>query len=206
MIRHHQSSLRHMVIVAPRNQNKISGGIVTTIPGIIVGIAVALSVDWFRKKFQTSRLKAVQVSYYRQNEMGVFRLIIKNDGSYKASKVEVYVDEVWEDGKKRDNFVPAPMWWMHQPQNAELRRDIFPNQKVFLDLLNLTEKWGDEFIKLAAPNLLGIKDMPVIKKGKTRIILRYYEENGQTDKFEISVDWSGNANIEKGLPVVSLKN
>ena len=60
-----------------------------------------------------------------------FRIPIKNTGDYIARSVEASIEEVYFEGKKRTSFISMPLVWTH----GSSRRDIYPNQTVYLDLL-----------------------------------------------------------------------
>lgn len=126
----------------------------------LIGIRPELKLIGFKRYHQAT--------YY-------WRLAIKNSGKEVAKKVQVNVTAIYDDGKKRENFLAIPLRWTHL--NCE-SRDILPSQTVYLDVVeHIISKDGDE-AKLITRRGGGVDDFEVLKKGESKVILTFYEKSG----------------------------
>jgi hypothetical protein len=167
----------------------------------IVALAIGLWKDDWRKKIEKSNIKAIKVNKHCQNSEYYYRLVLKNEGKYTAKNLEIDIEEVYDDKLKRKNFVPSPLRWTHRDTKP---RDVFPSQTCQLDICNFRFKQGENLI-LTAPDIMNLKSIPFLKAGKSKLILKHYQENGQTGIIKLSVFWTGKENRkEENLPIVKL--
>jgi len=173
--------------------------IIGAIISFLVGGFTALAALIIKERYELSRQSNISPVKYvptyqepedktRGQSQWIYRLEFINDSKYIAKNVEMYIQEIYDDGNIfRDNFIPSPLRWTHRDARP---RDIFPKQTVLLDIFEVKFR-PQEPIILAAPNLDGLKSMKDIRAGKTGLILKYYQENGQTGYFEVIVKWNG---------------
>lgn len=173
--------------------------IIGAVISFLVGSFVALAALVIKERYELSHKSNINpikcVPAYQEPEgnsggqaQWIYRLEFVNDSRYVANNVDMYVQEVYDDGNiLRKNFIPSPLRWTHRDSKP---RDIFPHQTVLLDLFEIKFRQQEPII-LAAPNLDGLKSIKDIKAGKTCLILKYYQENGQIGYFEVVVEWNG---------------
>lgn len=155
------------------------------------------------RRLRKTKIVPLRVIRHHQNKgLIVYRLIILNDSNYLAKNVEVDIKEIIDDGGvSRINFVQSPLNWTHLSQKP---RDIYPHQDAWLDLFDVTLTQG-KYMRLSAPNISGLPDLPYLKQGKTKLVLNYYQENGQNGTIELQVEWNGNETFQgNDLPVVTI--
>lgn len=123
-------------------------------------------------------------------------VIIKNTGQYKASSVEAYVEEIFDEGKKRSDFIPMPLVWTHGQlnKNGPTIRDIYPNQEVSLDFFN--HKYddgyvGDNIVSFAVATGHFVDNLSRMALGESKISIVLYQESGQVDTIRLKVIWDG---------------
>ena len=183
----------------------ISSILIPTLPGIIVGLTVALLIDYIKRKTQLSNVLANRITSINQDDhLIVFRLVLMNNGEYAAKSIEMQIDSILEGNDERE-FIPSPLAWTHKDPKIP-QRDIFPNQFVYLDLLNYKEYPDIGEIKLTVntPNLVGIPDMIELNAGTTTLNLISFQENGQSRRFKIHIYWEGKHPFEKYEPIVTI--
>lgn len=126
--------------------------------------------------------------------LDVGRLIIKNEGRYKASGVEAYIENISSDGEARDNFIPVPLVWTHGQLNEQgpTVRDIYPNQTVYLDVFNHIydpNYVGESTVELAVAAGHGIDSLSKMNAGVSKMLIRLYQESGQVNSVTLKTDW-----------------
>ena len=129
----------------------------------ILAIFYALFRDNISHYWKRPKLKFIGIIKTRQNSIWIYRLGIKNDSNHIAKNVEFDIEEVKENGTKKENFIPAPHSWTHN--NVSSLRAIFPHQTAYLDIITINEK--DSPITLYTPAIWSIPDMVKIGKGTT---------------------------------------
>lgn len=165
-----------------------------------VALAIALWQSEWKRRRERSDIRSLEVISVYQKPSYYYRLVLLNKGKYTARNIEVDVEEVYDDeDRKRDNFIPAPLRWTHINTTT---RNIFPNQVAYLDVCEFKREQGKN-LRLLAPNIVDLSDMPYLKAGQTRLILRCYQENGQTGKIDVFVNWSGREDDLPNLGLVS---
>lgn len=97
-----------------------------------------------------------------------YRFLIKNEGNATAKDVEVYIEEIANDGVKRDNFLPVPLRWTHYQTKGggQVVRNILPKQSVYLDFCVLIS--GDYRLRLATP--IEVEDFTVLNPIKNSVL------------------------------------
>lgn len=170
----------------------------TALLSLIVAIIVALKVEDIKRAREKSKLVIGNVLITPQGDQYHFRLPITNDSQYLAKNVEVDVEKIIEENGHEKSIVPTPLDWTHKGEV----RNIFPHQTAHLNILEVQQIEG-EFIKVRAPRIMHLIEMVVLNKGTTTIILKYYQENGQTGEIKLKVKWKGKEKLNKeDLPEV----
>lgn len=164
-------------------------------------ICVALLLDRIRKFTEKTNLVSGEIIKNLQGPSYHFRLPLTNQSDYVARKVEVDVEKIIDDNGEERKIVPTPLDWTHK----EEQRDIFPHQTAFLNICEAQQEVG-KFIKIRAVRIMHLEEMVVIKKGVTRVTLRFYQENGQTGEIKLKIVWNGNETFkEQDLPTISIE-
>jgi hypothetical protein len=180
------------------------GNVAQWVSGIaaISAILYALYRDNFSQYLKKHKLKFIEIVKIRQNSFWIYRLVLKNDSKHMAKNIEFDIEEIIENGIKRTNFLPAPHNWTHELDKS--RRDIFPYQVAYLDLVTINEL-PNAPIALYARVLWDIPEMIRINKGTTILKYSYYSENGQTGNLKLQVNWNGKpTTCEGNLPVITI--
>lgn len=155
------------------------------------------------RRLRKTRLVPLRVIKHHQDKgLIVYRLVILNDSNYLSKNVTVEIKEIIDDGGvSRENFVQSPLRWTHLSQKP---RDIYPHQDAWLDLFDVTLTQG-KYIRLSAPNISDLPDLPYLNQGKTKMVLNYYQENGQNGTIELQIVWNGNETFQDNdLPIVTI--
>lgn len=169
------------------NPNNITG---------IIALLIAIFSEPFKKWWHKSSLSFAQPLMVKQTStLQVCRIPIRNSGikafTYTAQDVEVNVEEIYDNGEKRSDFVPSPLRFTHQNTS----RNIAVNQTVLLDLFewisSTQRKNANSSIKIAAPNINGLPDMPYIETGTTILHLHLFQQSGQDIKRRVKIVWNG---------------
>lgn len=151
-------------------------------------IAVALFLDKIRRRIEISKIMLVKVVKHPQNNKWYYRLWLKNDSDYIAKNVVVNLEKVIDDDGNNREILLTPLSWTHRDEES---RDIFPHQDAYLNICEVQLE-QNKFIRLTAPRIMHLDDMVIVKKGTTKILLRYYQENGQNDEIKLKIEWNGN--------------
>lgn len=172
----------------------------------VTALGIAIFNEPFLNKFvRKSNLLVKDVTSHVQGdgELIVFRLLITNEGAYRARDVEVNVDQVFDGSTIRRNFLPVPLGWTHaHAAGISLTRDIHPNQSVYLDVCNYIKRDKDSVLRLSLKAGSEIKDFSLLKAGSTKLVLKAYQDSGQTVEINLLVTWDG---INKPSAVVNSK-
>lgn len=173
---------------------------ITAVLSFISAIMVALKIEDIKRNREKSNLVPGKIIRTRQGATIHFRLPLKNQSNYIARKVEVDVEKIIDDDGHEREIVPTPLDWTH----GEELRDIFPNQTALLNICEVQQEQG-KFIKVRAVRIMHLDEMVVVKKGTTKVILKYYQENGQTGKIRLKIVWNGNKTFNKrDLPTITV--
>jgi len=177
--------------------------LISSIFAILTALTVTFLIDPWKRWFRRTNLIPIDVISYFQDFQYIYRLQLRNESCYTAKNVEIDVEGVRDNGDKlRENFVPSPLSWTHRTTEP---RNILPHQNAFLDICEVKQE-ANKFIILAAPHIKPLKEMPYIKKGTTRLVLKYYQENGQTGEVKLKITWNGNETFNEGdLPTVVIE-
>jgi len=185
-----------------RNVEVISSLIVS-----ITALGIALFSEKFKQWSRKSKLCIEKVSglHIQDNippegkkiKLSVGRVLVENKGRYKAGKVEVNVISIEDKNGGRRNFLPSPLNWTHSQLYSENRtvgviRDIHPHQSVYLDIFNLnTGEENSKILKLAVVPCSNIDDFSKLEIGENTIVLKFYQESGQTITKKLKIIWDG---------------
>lgn len=177
-----------------------------TFIAVVVALATPWIVKWLNERPKKSSLVFKNTSIIRQlsnncgsarNLLNVGRIILTNEGKYKAKLVEVYIEEIISNNKKRENFFPIPLKWTHGELNQKgiTVRDIYKNQTVYLDIFNYVYNgiYNNCSIELAVATGLEYDDFSKIYKGESRILIKLYQESGQVNEVWLKLSWDGDS-------------
>ncbi|MBI2611690.1 hypothetical protein HYW54_03015 [Candidatus Gottesmanbacteria bacterium] len=184
----------------PISAFQVIGEFIPIATGAMVALLTLIIKENYDRYFHKSRLVPVEkptedMRVYQEPEdrslpaQWIYRLELLNDSNYIAKNVEIYIQEVYDNGANfRKNFIPSPLRWTHRDSKP---RNIFPHQTVLLDLFEIKFRKLEPVV-LAAPNLEGLKNIRDLRAGKMLLILKYFQQNGQTGHFEVKIEWNGN--------------
>lgn len=172
---------------------------------VVTTVAVPFIQDLIEKiNNKKTDLKIIDKLYilqgYKENKNGrnkYFRLMIKNKGETTAFDVEPYLEKI--EGRK--NFIPLPLRWTHL--KGEIRRNIHPDQEVYLDLFSFSKK--DE----AVPHILtsirkrNSEDLDNLNDGENILEIKMYQKNGKTIDEKIKV-YIKEKKSDDGFPEVDM--
>ena len=170
---------------------------------IVTALVIVYFMEPWKRWFQKSKIVAEKVIPKYQNGQYLYRLILTNKSNYVAKNVEIEVEDVYDDGgEPRANFVAAPLRWTHRSATP---RDIYPHQTVYLDICEVRQE-QNKFITLTAPHIMDLPEMVTIRMGKTKVKLKYYQEDGQTGVITLEINWNGNETFKSpDLPKIRVK-
>lgn len=140
--------------------------------------------------------------------LSVYRIMIENKGNISARDVEVDVVSIYDDiNIKRNNFLPCPLVWTHAQEYSKSRiiRDIHSNQVAYLDFISLYipsfSSHSEYHCKVNRKLFLNIgpgrdsSELSGLKKGKTMLKLKIYQESGHAISCDCSVHWDGQSDV-----------
>lgn len=177
--------------------------------GALVGSITVLVVAIFNEPFlnrfirRTKLVVKEAISHIQgKGDLIVYRLLIKNEGSYRAKDVEVDVEQIYENNKPRLNFLPVPLGWTHSHalNKGLVTRDIHPQQSVYLDICNYIKRNEGDLLRLSLKAGTEVEDFCQLKSDSTRIVLKAYQDSGQTIVINLLINWDG-----KNNPSISIK-
>jgi hypothetical protein len=161
---------------------------------VIISLVIALFVPWYaerlRRRPRKNNLAKIGTSTnIQEDELYVGRLIIRNQSNVRAVNVEAYVESIVDNGIKRDNYLPVPLYWTHsQLYKSPILRDIFGNQTVYLDIFNYKAISDGDIYKLTSP-IGHVRDYCDLKLGETELHIRLYQESGQVVREKVTISW-----------------
>lgn len=180
---------------------KLLPDVIASLFTIGTALIIAYLMEPWKRFFQKTKLRPVEIVRKFQNFQYLYRLVILNDSDYLAKNVEINTEQVFDYDNTIRDFIPAPLRWTH---GSDYPRDIFPHQTVYLDICEVKQE-QNKFITLTLPHLAGLDEMLIIKKGRTKLVLKYYQENGQTGIIKLEIKWNGKENFtEEDLPKIKL--
>lgn len=127
---------------------------------------------------------------------GHTRLKFINSGKSIAKKVNVYVEEIKDNGILRGDFLPVPIRWTH---DGNWFRDFPPQETWFLDLCRKDDITNHQFPKLVLGPGEGVENYQNLYEGKTTLILKVSDESGKVRRYSIKLEW------QIGEPYVKVK-
>jgi hypothetical protein len=176
-----------------------NAGFIGSVIASITALIIAIFTEPFLNKFvRKTKLKVKGVTSHIQGKGDLFvhRLLIKNEGNYRAKDVEVNVEQIYDGDEKRKNFLPAPLGWTHSHavNGGQVARDIHPNQSVYLDICNYINRKEGDVLRLSLKAGQEIEDFCTLKLGSTKLELKAYQDSGQTVEIILIIDWNGKNN------------
>lgn len=172
-------------------ESGFSWGTFVTFLAILVAFGGYFLADYLRRKPNKSNLVIEGAKVFPQNGQYIGRLIIKNSSEFKADSVEANVEQVFDNGDSRKDFLPVPLWWTHNQfkKNDISQRSIYGNQTVYLDIFSYIQ--GSEF-RLQTP-IKGVSTFDKIDRGETEIEIKLYQDSGQKPVIQkVKISWDGN--------------
>lgn len=185
---------------------------VATLMAVIVALATPWIMYYLDNKPKESKLIVRDTSVVNQDDtvdddeysknlphiLNVGRIIIENIGKHKASLTEAYIDKIIFNGEERENFFPVPLVWTHGQlhKNGPHIKDIYPNQKVYLDVFNhiYDDEYVDEhyvsFAVATGHNFLALSRLCWVEYG-TELLIKLYQESGQVNSIHLKISWDG---------------
>lgn len=191
--------------------------LITVMVAFLVGIFSPWASEWFRRRPRKSGLTAVcpdiKKQYNDDDEdtgairklLHVGRIVIENQGKYTANSVEAYLDTVEDADGKRENFLPVPLVWTHGQLNgggSPTIRNIYPGQKVYLDVFNNIyddEVVGERIVAFAILAGNNITEFSRLALLESKLAIKLYQESGQVNQITLKIDWNG-----VDVPVMSI--
>lgn len=188
-----------------------------TAAATVVALFMPLTVLWLSNRTKKSKLVVIGSSVINQDPaseeadkvrprlMNVGRVIIRNDGKYKASLVEAYIEKIIFDNEERVDFFPMPLFWTHGQLNKKYGptvRDVYPNQTVYLDIFNHIYDdgyVGESIVSFAVAAGTQIENLSRMNLGESEILVRLYQESGQVDEIRLKLKWDG-----KNAPTINI--
>lgn len=175
----------------------VAGVVVSFFAGLIVSPLIAIVGERVRDWAFHPEIRAQDVVSTVQDRFIVTRLLVKNEGSVSARDVEAYVEEIFEGGNKRKNFVPVPLRWTHgQARGGTLAvRDIHAKQPSYLDVVDVRPtELAEKFALLLCVSVeaaLKYEDLSRLWPGQSTLIIAVYNASGRVTKIRLSVKWDG---------------
>lgn len=181
----------------------------TVLVALLIGIASPIFTEWLTRRPKKSELVVEGVRTITQENNSAMeaippleatRLVITNKGRHKANAVEAYIQAVFDEGEERKDFIPMPLMWTHGhlAHNGSVTvRDIYPNQTVYLDVLNTIYDplyVGDMSTLFATPTGTETDTLSKIVRGNSKITITLYQESGQVNVVKLDVYWD-NSNL-----------
>lgn len=152
--------------------------------------------------------------------LSVMRLPITNDSKDSAENVQAEVIAVYDNRKKRKNFLPSTLRWAnHNTDKIDIRGkrtayldiadfyvqsmlggtpgplpgdfDIDKPNKKYEELLLIPLLTGIKFYLRLCFTAGNISKFTLLKKGNTTIKIHMYIDNGDDKKFTIGIKWDG---------------
>ncbi len=174
-----------------------------TLFAVAIALATPWIVNWLNNKPKNSKLKVLGVSVVDQaNETHdpdyqvdhhVGRLIIKNGGKFIAKSTEAFLEEIVFEGEERNDFFSVPLIWTHSQIVKDYARDIHPNQTVYLDVLSYSSdsRLGEPLAQFSIGAGKDVDNLSYVCVGRSKILVRMYQESGQVDEVNLEIDWDG---------------
>lgn len=119
-------------------------------------------------------------------KQGWTRLVFKNTGGSTAEEVEVYVSQIFDFNKPRENFIAVPLSWTHDGRS---RRNFHSHQYGYLDFClyaNAGKKGGFPHLVLTAG--AGIPTYEEIYQFTNKVELTVFQKNGLIKKYLVKID------------------
>lgn len=117
---------------------------------------------------------------------GHTRLKFINEGKSTAKNVNVYVEEIIDNGISRGHFLPVPLSWTH---NGMYFRDFPPKQVWFLDLCRIDNIDSHKFPILVLAAGQNVDNYQNLNEGKTMLFLKVSDESGRIRRYKLTLKW-----------------
>jgi hypothetical protein len=178
---------------------------------LIAVIATAGLTEFVLRNFRMSNLTFEPVKKDIQPTEMVWRLPIKNTGSYAAldcrADVEAIYDAEWkfegdeirEEVSLRLGVIAAPLNWTHNDPQA-VTRHIYPGQTAHLDICLVENRDGVMIppFHLSNPHVWAVRNSTNFTNSARSVEVGLYQANGQHYKVTINISW-GDAYAVPGI-------
>jgi len=170
--------------------------VVAFLGGLVVSPVMAVVREQVRDYFFHPEIRAVDTVRTHQDGrtgqagMVVTRLLLKNEGSVSAREVEAYVEEIFDNGEKRESFIPVLLRWTHSHvrEGSRYMRDIHAKQSCYLDVAELGAAAVGYKVVLRpdwAAREYGAYSR--LKEGRTELVIRLYNASGRTTTVRLQI-------------------
>lgn len=188
---------------------------IATFLAVVVAFTSPWIASWLRNRPKNSDLNVVDSYVFHQTaERSVGRIAIKNNkNGFKAVGIEVYVEEMEDNGILRENFLSVPLRWTHGQVNNDIVRDVYPNQTVWLDIFDYiwNPKTGGGTVKLSLVAGMEVDSFSEVNNEITRLKLSLYQKSGQIIPIRLKIVWNRRGKILPGIinamvkPIIELE-
>ena len=138
-----------------------------------------------------SRLEVNEGVFGPTEQSGIqyYRLVITNNGRWRAKSVSALIEDRETGNKKERGFLPSPLPWTHQGNVIDIQK----RQPVHLDLIEYKfDKEENKYIlRLLSDEIKPLHNLSRFKKGNTVLKVNLYQQSGQVIKIEVSLYWNG---------------
>lgn len=169
---------------------------IITLLSLMGAFAIAIWGERFRKFGEhKSNLKIVKsIENIQENEkyekQGHTRLMFENNGKNIAEDVEVYIDQIYDNGNLRNDFISVPLTWTH---SGEFKRSFQERQYGYLDLCRRDNTENNSIVpKLVLTAGAGIPTYQNLGEGNTILRLMIFQKNEKRKTYKIHLNWEKN--------------
>lgn len=169
--------------------------------GTISAVFVALFKEPILEKWFGYRpeLKIIDSLENIQGRQGCTRIRFENKGKITASDAEVYVSNIYDDNKPRNDFIPVPLYWAHVGIS---KRDFHPNQYGFLDFCRINHifkgkdldgnerYYAQDDPKLTIQAGAQIATYEDIYQNTNAVELTIFQKFGIVEKVKVHIEWN----------------
>lgn len=131
-----------------------------------------------------------------QSGISYYRLLITNNGHWRAKSVNAVVEEIKTDDTPKKNYLPSPLPWTHQ-RSPQTVRDIQRRQPVYLDLIEYKLENKSHILRLLSDEIKDLPNLSRFENGLKELKIGLYQQSGQVINIRLSFEWDGINEPEK---------
>lgn len=170
----------------------------SSIVALIIAFKDQILRQWNKPDLVAEKIEVFQQINSNNSAYWIFRLLIKNEGKSSANNVEIDTSKLFEGGKIRHNFLPAPLRWTHGELFLNrVARNIGSSQSVYLDIATFCPPNYQTDVKYMTPcslwlaTLAGaeIQSFSNINLANTELELKIFAENLAPSTIALNVDY-----------------